>query len=317
MDNCKDLFNKIKQAETIILIPHVNPDGDTLGALSALYKIISNMGKSPVALIHNEVPTIYKFLPFMDRFVNIDEIENTEFDLAISLDVAAKDRMIHAQKIFDKAKCKVNIDHHHTNINFGDLNYVNGSASSTGEVLFEIIKNCSLNIDKDTANLLYVAIMTDTGGFRFENTSSKVLKMASELVEYGADACELYRKIYEAKPKSQVILNGIAISNAVFLNDNKIAYTLISDKDMKKANAKPEDTDGIAETLRSIGDVEVSFVLKQTENGFTKVSMRSKHIDVSKIAAKFDGGGHFYAAGCTINKPIKIALDKILEEIKL
>ncbi len=318
MDNLLALQKALEQSNDIIIFSHINPDGDTLGSMIGLSKIIElNYNKKAQSIIIGKTPDTYSFVSAIDECIsNSDVNKERKYDLAIAVDVAAKDRMCDMQDIFFNAKNSVNIDHHVTNNGYGNINIVEGHASSAGEVVYGLVKSLNWKINKEIAELLYIAILTDTGGFRFENTSSKVFNYAAELLEYGVNPTEIYRKCYESKPKSMALLNAYAIKNAVFKENDKIAYTIITKEDMKNFNAKSDYTEGISEALRQINTTEVAILLKEIENQATKVSLRSKKIDVSKIAEVFGGGGHHYAAGCTIQKPPKIAVDKLLELVK-
>lgn len=319
MNNPTDLQTAINNAENIIIFSHVNPDGDTLGSMIGLSKLIElNFNKTPKTVIIGKTPETYSFLNSIEKCVSNTNIDKSEiYDLAIAVDIAAKDRMVDMQEVYFNAKNYANIDHHITNNGYGLINIIEGSASSTGEVIYGIVKTLDWKINKEIAELLYVAILTDTGGFRFENTSPKVFNYAAELTDAGANPTNLYRKCYESKPKAMALLNAFAIQNAVFKENDKIAYSIITKEDLKRLNAKGDYTEGISEALRQINSTEVSMLLKEAENQTTKVSLRSKKIDVAKIAEFFGGGGHHYAAGCTIQKPPKIAAEKLLELVKM
>lgn len=307
----------IEKAQSIVILSHVNPDGDTLGSMSALHCTIKNHFKKDAEMVVvSKIPEIYEFLPEIKNAVMPQSLLNKQFDLAIAIDVAAKDRMTTALPVFDNARVKMNIDHHKTNNNYGDINFVNGAASSAGEVVFDILEALNLTPDEKTAEGLYTAILTDTGGFRFDNTNANVLKKAAKLVEYGANASKIARLCYETKPKPMVLLQANSLINAQFCENNKIAYVCLKNSDLEKFNAKNEHTDGIVEALRQINSTEIAFVLKEVDENTTKASLRSKTADVSKVASVFGGGGHTFAAGCTIKKPLSIACDKMLEEVK-
>ncbi len=306
----------IEKAQSIILFSHVNPDGDTLGAMLALQIIIkTNFSKDSQAVVAGKVPDIYHFLPLINDVKKAEDIQG-KYNLAIAVDIAAKDRMTTGLGIFESADVRMNIDHHKTNIKYGDINYVNANACSAGEVVFDICEKLGLKIDKNAAKCLYTSILTDTGGFRFENTTADTLKKAAKLIEMGANPSEISRLCYESKPKPMVMLQANSLINAKFDCKDKIAYVRISNADMEKFQAQNDHTEGIVEALRQINTTEVSFVVKEVDNQTTKVSLRSKNTDVSKIASSFGGGGHTFAAGCTINKPLKIAEEKLLEEVK-
>lgn len=320
MKKYQEFDNIVKSSKNILIISHVNPDGDTLGTMCALRSAIYNQYKKrPEMLILSKLPKIYEFLPNIKEAKTLDMMDKSrEYDLVITVDVASLDRIIDAQILFEKAKFTVNIDHHRTNNNYGDLAFIDYNLSSSGEVLYKILKKLDWKIqDKnlDIVTCLYVAVLTDTGGFRFENTSAKVFKVAAELTEMGINPKCLYKKCYESKSKAIVLFQNYCVSNATFLNNDKIAYAIIYKKDMEKFGVGDDSTDGIAETLRAIVSTDVSFVVKETDSKVCKISMRSKNIDISEICYKFGGGGHKFAAGCTIKSPCDDAIKKILAEI--
>ena len=295
----------------------MNPDGDTLGSMCAMYNMIYRRFKikADMSIVSN-LPFNYKFLPSInlaERYFDKSLI----YDLAITLDVAAIDRVLDSRILFDKAKITVNIDHHKTNPGFGDYQIIEPNASSCGEVLYNYFKKYRWEIDKASAICLYTAIMTDTGNFRFENTSSNVFRSAADLVEAGANPNYIYKQCYETKTKNFVLFQNYCVNKAEFISDNKIAYTTVYKKDLEKFLAGDDYTDGIAETLRSIDTTEVAFVAKEVDTKLTKISMRSKSVDVAEICSKFGGGGHTFAAGCTIKASPADSISKILKVIKL
>lgn len=307
----------IKSSKKILLLSHVNPDGDTLGSMCALYSAIFHRFKKKVDMnIVSNIPFNYQFLPNVNLAQRYYD-KSLIYDLVITLDVASIDRVKDSKIFFDKAKCTINIDHHKTNPRFGDYCIINPEASSCGEVLFDFFIENNWEITYDMAVCLYTAIMTDTGNFRFENTSSNALRIAANLVDIGVKPSQLYKYCFESKTKNLVMFQNYCVNKAEFVNDNKIVYATIYKKDLEKFNAGEDYTDGIAETLRAINSTEVSFVLKEVDSKITKVSMRSKRLDVASICEKFNGGGHTFAAGCTIKASIKDSIEKILREIKL
>ncbi|MBR6126536.1 bifunctional oligoribonuclease/PAP phosphatase NrnA [bacterium] len=314
--NC-NLDDIIKTSKKILLLSHMNPDGDTLGSMCAMYGMIYNRFKKKADMsIVSNVPFNYKFLPNIDLAQRHFD-KSLVYDLVISLDVASIERVLDSKIFFDKAKVSVNIDHHKTNPKFGDYNIIEPNASSCGEVLYKYFKECGWEVDLDSAICLYTAIMTDTGNFRFDNTSSEALRIAADLVDIGVNPADVYKKCYETKTKNFVMFQNYCVDKAKFLEENKIVYTTVYKKDLEKFSAGDDYTDGIAETLRAIETTEVSFVAKEVDTKLTKISMRSKTVDVAQICAKFNGGGHTFAAGCTIKASVSDAVKKILSEIKL
>lgn len=316
--NFQSFKETIDGANSIVIFSHVNPDGDTLGTMSALYQTIKNHFKKEAVMVTvGKIPDIYHFLPFIKEVKKPENLELSRiFDLAIAVDIAAKDRMADALPLFENAKVKMNIDHHKTNNGYGDIAFVRGDASCAGEVLFDILEELNLKPDKDTASALYTAILTDTGGFRFENTKAVTLQKAAKIIEYGANPALISRYCYESKPKPMVLLQANSLINAKFIESNKVAYVCLKNSDLEKFHAQNDHTEGIVEALRQIETTEISFVLKEVDENTTKASLRSKTVDVSKVASIFGGGGHTFAAGCTIRKPLNIACDKMIEEVK-
>ena len=313
--NC-NLDDIIKSSKKILLLSHMNPDGDTLGSMCAMYSMILNRFKKKADMsIVSALPFNYRFLPNINLAQrNFDK--SLVYDLVIALDVASIERVYDAKIFFDRAKVTINIDHHKTNPKYGDYQIIEPNASSCGEVLYNYFKKNNWKIDKDSATCLYTAIMTDTGNFRFENTSASSLRAAADLVEAGANPNYIYKQCYETKTKNFVMFQNYCVNKAEFLDDGKIVYTTVYKKDLEKFSAGEDYTDGIAETLRAIETTEVAFVAKEVDTKLTKISMRSKNIDVAEICTKFQGGGHTYAAGCTIKAGISDAIKKILKEIK-
>ena len=317
MDYSK-LNNIIKSSKNILIISHVNPDGDTLGSMCGLYSaILENFKKKCDMMAVSKVPEVYSYMPHLRDVKNVEEFDKSrEYDLVINVDVAAIDRICDGKILFDKAKYTVNIDHHKTNIAYADLNYINPDASSTGEVLFYCIKKMGWKINLDTAICLYTALLTDTGSFRYDNTKPSTFEAASKLVEIGVNPSDIYKKVYESDSKTLVMFQAHCVGKAKFLDDDKIAYTTVYKKDMEQFSAGDDCMEGLTEKLRAIETTRVAFVAKEMKAGGTKFSMRSKFADVAQICEVFGGGGHKYAAGCTIKASVEEAVKKVLAEIK-
>lgn len=317
MDYSK-LNDIIKSSKNILIISHVNPDGDTLGSMCGLYcAILDNFKKKCDMVAISKIPDVYSYLPHLSEVKNVDDLDKSrEYDLVINVDVAALDRACDAKILFEKAKFTVNIDHHKTNIAYGNLNFINPDASSTGEVLFGCFENMNWKVNLDCAICLYTAILTDTGSFRFDNTKPSTFEVVSKLVEIGVQPSDIYKKVYESDSKTLVMFQAHCISKAKFLEDDKIAYTLVYKKDMEKFSAGDDCMEGLTEKLRAIVTTRIAFVAKEMKSGGTKISMRSKFADVAEICSVFGGGGHKFAAGCTIKAPVEDAAKKVLEEIR-
>ena len=313
-----ELKDRIEKAESIVIFSHVSPDGDTLGSNLALSLMIEKyFGKKVDSVFVGLLPSTYAYLPDFNRFIDVQSLDKSKkYDLAIAVDVASKDRMVFGTAIFDNAVFRVNIDHHKTNNGYGDLNIIEGDAACVGVILHKIFTAWNLEIPTDVARCIYTSLLTDTGGFRYENTTPETFMLAAELVRLGVSPTYEFRACYETKPQSMVQFQAYVVSNTVFYNSGKIAFSKITRSDMSKFGATDDYTEGIVEVLRTSKNVEIAAILKETKEGYTKVSLRSKTVDVTPIVMDFGGGGHTFAAGCTIKKPIAIAFDKLLKRVQ-
>ena len=308
----------IKSAGNILIISHINPDGDTLGAMCGLYNgIKENFKKNCDMAVLSKIPEVYKFLPNILSAKHIDNIDKSlVYDVVICVDIAACNRFEPAEILFNKANFSINIDHHKTNTKYADLNIIDANASSAGELLYNIMKSLNWKINTKTAVCLYTALLTDTGSFRFGNTTPATFKAAAELAASGIDTVEIYKNCYETNSKNLVMFQAYCISNAKFSDNDKIVYSIIYKKDIERFSAGEDCTEGLAEKLRSIDTTKIAFIVRQISTKISKVSMRSKDIDVSEICAAFGGGGHSAAAGCVIQAAPDRAAEKILNEIR-
>ena len=312
----KEILNKIETSSNILIITHVNPDGDTLGCASALKSFIGNKADILIQIEDNfQFPSTYHFLPHLNSALNFSTLKD-KYDLVMAIDCASIDRIIDkARTISDKAQDTIAIDHHKTNKGYAKYNLIKGGISSTGEVLYDFFKNQNIEITPDMATALYAAILTDTGCFKYESTTAHTFEIASELSQTGINTSEIADLCYTNKPKNMILFQNYLIANATFCLNDKIAYTLINKEIQEKYQIKDEYTEGICETLRSIANVEIAFVLKETESGI-KVSIRTKDVDATILANKFNGGGHKRAAGCTIKEKLNVASEIMLKAAK-
>ncbi len=312
------LNNIIKSSKNILIISHINPDGDTLGSMCGMYSLIkTNFKKKCDLLVVSKISEKYKFIPNIDLVKHIDEFDKSRvYDLVINVDVAAMDRICDGKILFEKAKKTVNIDHHKTNISYADLNFVEGDASSTSEVIYSIAKKSGWKINFDVAVCLYTGILTDTGSFRFNNTTARCLEYAADMIRLGIVPNDMFIKCYETYTKDMSLCQFYCLNKSVFLDDDKIVYTTVYKKDMEKFNTDEEFAEGLVERLRAITSTRVAFVAKEMKNGGCKISMRSKEIDVAEICGLFGGGGHKHAAGCTMKYNVEESIKKILFEIR-
>jgi len=314
MNDVNEIFNLIDNSYKICIAGHKTPDGDCIGSVMALYDTLKPLNKDLTVCIDGAIPFNYK--AFLDENIIAKEYDNEEFDLLFILDSSDEKRLGKFENILNNAKKTVVIDHHKTNEGFGDINIIETEMSSTGELLYDILKASNMHISREAAILIYIAILTDTGKFSYSNTTSQTHRKAAELIDIGVNAAEIDNIVYNSKPSNIVRAFIDCVSGIELYFGNRLGITAITKSILDKNNADMADIDGVVEYIREIKEVEVSCVLKENEEG-TKVSLRSKnYVDVSKISVKFGGGGHSRAAGFEINENIENTKKIILEEFK-
>lgn len=309
------VFNKIQKSKNIYIISHIQPDGDNVGSILALGMAIKMINNNVFIIKTDEISSDFLFLPKVDM---IEKYNNeNEIDLLITLDTSDVDRLGKNKKLISKAKTVINIDHHISNTNFGHINIVNPIAGATGELVYDLIKAMEIPINKDIATCIYTAISSDTGSFKYDNTTDKTHEIAAELLRLGIDKNEININLYQNRSIERTLLFIKTLQNIDFLFNNKVALVKVSQKMLEESNAKIDDTEGIVSFIKEIAPVEVAVLLKELTNDEIKISMRSKKlIDVSKICSNFGGGGHIRASGCTIITSLSNAEELIINELK-
>lgn len=301
------LKKEIKKAESIAIYNHVNMDGDAVGSAFSLASALKNKGKKVKVVLEKEPPLYLK--GFCDEYCyNLDEV----FDLAIAVDCGDEGRLGDRKDEFFSAKKTVCIDHHISNKGFSDINYVNPSASSTSEMVFFLIKEIKAEITKRMAEQLYAGIITDTGGFKFSNTTPESFSVSSELLSYGVDIAEVCIDIYESDSLAKLKLKSKALDSLKLYEGGKISSTVLLKKDFEETGAVFSDCEGFSQIGRAISGVEASFLVTSYDE--VRVSLRSKrYVDVSRVASFFGGGGHKRASGFTLSG--EVCVEKLVEQI--
>lgn len=362
-----NIIAAIKNAKTAVVTAHVNPDGDTLASMLALARILESFGLETVhRVMHDEVPSFYKFFPDQEKVLcSMKDVDREklleEYDISFSCDCGSVQRLGSAGLIWQKAKLTCNVDHHLSNPLYADLNWVDVNATCTGQVVKDIMLHLNklieaeslpkgtaqrepLSINKDLATLLFITLLTDTGGFRHSNTNAEVFTWAAELTNQGAESSKLFNLLFNQMLFRTIKVIGAALDAAEIIeldinaaigvreqcreiipkNKLRIAYTTTTKELLTKLSAKEEDTDEIVDHLMRIKDINMCIYLREdtkSESNF-KGSLRSLcEIDCSKIANQLNGGGHARAAGfnCSaksFHQLKSIVLEKIAEHIK-
>lgn len=295
------IFDAVKSASNILLVSHINPDGDSLSSMLAFYKFLLKNNKKATMFVADNLPEDFNFLVNFNQiettFVNL---KNEKIDLIIFLDCGDYERSglkDHQEKII-MAKT-INIDHHYSNNNFGNINLVMPNTSSTSEILFHFFKQLNFILDINLANLLLTGILTDTNFFVYSNANAETLKVASELIKLGAKTNIVLENIYQSAPYKNLKIFGKALARLNINQENKLATTAIFLDDLEEMRATNDDLEGLNDYLNKIYDVEGTCLLKESEHDLIKGSLRTmkNNVDVSAVAKLYGGGGHKKAAG--------------------
>ena len=310
MDLLQDLIKHIQDASYILVAGHVSPDGDAIGACTAMGLILKEMGKE-YSILLEKVDEKYDYIL---EHVNVTtEVPAKECDLFIALDCADIDRLGDFKLAHNKAKLNWNIDHHISNTNYSSYNHVDSNASSASEIVFNIYKESGVSLNPVMAQAIYTGIVYDTAAFKHSNTTPKTLSIASELVKQEFDFSAIIHRMFYSNSLLSVQLQGAAIRNLESYFENSLIISSLSLEEIHQYTDEVNGTGGIVNVLKNIKDSKVALFLYEKSEGEIKISMRSEDpYDVCEIAKKFDGGGHRKAAGATINSTIEEAKNQII-----
>jgi bifunctional oligoribonuclease and PAP phosphatase NrnA len=307
------IISKIKESNKIAIMSHIMPDGDNVGSSLALYNTLKKLGKDVHFILDDDIPKVYKFLKNSDKVERPSQYEH--FDAVIALDCGDAGRL-GKSRLYLENNFVINIDHHISNDEFGNLNVVDPNAAATAEIVYQIIKLLGVAMDAEISECLYIAIVTDTGQFQYSNTTFKTHQIAGELINNGVNVSLMFERVYQNSSKEKVMLMKTALDTLEFYHNDSISCITLTLKQMEDINAMDMDSDGIINLARDIECVEAAIFLKELEQGKIKVGLRSKKvIDMAAIALQFGGGGHVRAAGCTLHGTMEEIKEKILEAI--
>lgn len=306
------LSDEINKAEKIAIGGHIRPDGDCVGACMGLYTYIrDNAPQKKVTVYLEEIPEAFAYLMVPEAFSGRED----SYDLFISLDCGSPDRLGDAEKLLTEAGRSLNIDHHISNTEFGQINLVEPKSSSTCEVLCGLLD--MEKIGQAAAQAFYTGIIHDTGVFKHSNTGLRTMKFAGELMEKDIPFGKIIDESFYQKTYKQLQIMGRCLLESVRIMDGRCIFSVVSKETMALYEAKSSDLDGIIDELRTTDGVEVAILLSEQKSEEYKVSMRSNYIvDVSKIALFFGGGGHIRAAGCTIKGSAFDVINNLTEHIE-
>lgn len=311
----KDIF---KSGKTYVVLPHIYPDGDTIGSSVGIYNYLNTISDDVHLVLNDPLPENLEFLD-NGKFISSYDFEELKIEnyTVVAIDSSDHTRIEDRLHIVENSEFVYNIDHHITNINYGDVNIVDVDASATGEVIFEILNDNNYQFLQADLNAIYAAISTDTGSFKYSNTSAVSMRIVAELIDKGLDVNFVNVALYQNKPFEQIKALNLALSTLELKFDNRVAIGYINKDLLRENNLYNPETDGVVEFFRDIKGVEISIFLKESDADTYKVSLRSKYdFNVSKLAMRFGGGGHIKAAGCKLVGDIHTVLFKLNEALR-
>jgi len=308
--------DEMLKASSVLIGTHLNPDGDALGCALAFSLYVDSLGIENEVLCHHSAPKNLEFLPKVKEVHQA--AHRTEYDLGVVLDLDAMDRLGQTEKYFATCKRVIVIDHHIAHEAPGDLRIVDSDAPATAVILTRLLQEIGATITGDMATCLLTGIVTDTGSFRFRNTTPDALSISAFLLEQGGDLNLISEEVFQSKPLSSAKLLGKALNTMKLACSDRLAWASLSFNDFEETGGEDEDTEGFVNEMLFITSVKIAVLLREPKPGKVRVSIRSRGtIDVAEAARDFGGGGHKNAAGCVFDLPLQEVEDLLVRRLKL
>ena len=314
------MYDEIKELidanQEILIFGHKDADGDTLGCSLAFAEALRTSTKDVWVLIPPPLPQMYTFMPGFAE-IRAEPPHGIDPQLVFFFDSGNLERSGESVKRIASHATIVNVDHHPSNSRFGDVNVIDPNASAVGQMVMEMLDHFGYPITPTIAANLYVALLTDTGGFRHENTTPRALDDAARLARLGADPGGIATMVYKMRPETTLKLSGLALATMRVELDGKLAWAKVTRRMLKEANAVMAESEGIIDTLNSIAGLELAVLFKEVNDSLTKISVRSRgSVDAAALCATFGGGGHIRAAGAEIERPMEETVKMVLAAAK-
>jgi len=303
----------IRESDSFIIASHIDPDGDAIGSQLAMWSILKRLGKSVKVVSEDPIPDTYTFLEGAGEVIS----SRTEWaEVAIVVDAAALHRVGWVSELVKECSKVVNIDHHQSNHNFGDINLVVTDAGATGEVIYNLSQELGVELEPNEAEAIFVALLSDTGCFRFPNTTAATLRVAAALVDAGVSPYHAGSEIFWKRSEAGLKLLSSALASIEVTNSGSVATMDITQRMYEKTGASPRESEGFANYPRSIKDVKVGVLIRETRDGHFRVSLRSREdFPIADVAKSFGGGGHPTAAGCRMDGDLESVKARLRERI--
>ncbi|MGO8685974.1 MAG: DHH family phosphoesterase [Candidatus Dormibacteria bacterium] len=300
----------IDQAGEIGCLAHKDADADSLGSALAFAEALREMGKRVHVVVPSPLPRALAHLPGFETIVE----EPPPLDLLFTFDCATVHRFGDRAGLVEQVAHVVNVDHHRSNDGFGEINVVDPAASATGQVVHRLLQAMGCPISQETATNLYAALLTDTGGFRHENTTEAALRLGADLVALGADAGWVALKSYKSHSIPQLRLEGMATAAMRSESDGRLVWSEITSAMLEETGATMQEAEGVIDQLQTVAPMKIAVLFKQAAPDLTKISVRSRdEVDATDVCVPFGGGGHRRAAGAELRQPLEDARERVLE----
>ena len=312
LEDVVDSIRRIVQStDRVTCLAHKDADADSLGSALAFAISLHSLGQNVRVVVPEPLPRLLEYLP---GFETVETGGAPLGDTVFTFDCATLGRFGERRAEVERASTVVNIDHHLSNTSFGTINLVDATASATGQVIYDLLRELGAPIGPAVATNLYAALFTDTGGFRHENTTEASLRLAASLVAAGADPGWVALKSYKSRSLAQVRLEGLAVAKMHSEMDGRLLWSEVTMAMLEEAGADMQDAEGIIDALQSIASMEVAILFKEHTPDRTKISVRTREpYDATEVCTPFGGGGHRRAAGAEFGDPLPIAERRVLE----
>jgi bifunctional oligoribonuclease and PAP phosphatase NrnA len=310
------VLTAIERSRRVLVASHVDPEGDSLGSQLALAQILDELGKDVSVVNQDRPPERYHFMPGVDRVLTPAAVAGKTFDTAFVVDCASLERIGNVRDRLDGVTI-VNLDHHRSNTRFGAVNHIEPETCASGMIVYQLNERLGLPLDRAKATNMYVGIISDTGNFRYSNTTPEVMRIGSRLMETGLDGSDLASKIFATKSEAALRLLGEALVSLTSEVGGKVGMIVLDRAMFARTGAEPADVEGIVNYAKHLQGTLVGVLLREAGNGEVKASFRAEGaVDVDRVASCFGGGGHRNAAGARLPGPLGEARRRILEELE-
>ena len=310
------IIEALRQADNVLIVSHVFPDGDALGSQLALGEILESLGKKVYYYCEEFVSTMYEFMPGSEKLRN-DLPDIAPFDAAVAVDCGDRFRLGHEMDTLLQIHPFIVIDHHAGHRDFGNISWVEADRSSTAEMIFDLALALNVDISYNAAYCLYTAIVSDSGSFKYESTSAYTFHVASDLLDRGVKPAEVAGKLFDNYSVNRLRLLEKVLGSLMLYAEGQVAVLSATNEMFEASGANREETEEFINLPRALRSVKVAVLIKETLDGYIKVSLRAKgECDVSQVASKYGGGGHRNAAGYRVkDKPLTEVSEELRQEL--